>query len=1245
MKRVIKILGIIVISAVIAIGFVGCPEPDEKHTHEWDEWAVVTPATCMSEGEETRACILDSSHIEYRVLEIDPDAHIWEEEWDTDADTYIAPTCTTRGSGTRTCTRNGCDGVDSGEDNIPELGHDWDEWYVTEEATVTSAGEERRDCKRVDCNHFETEVIPIIPSYTVTFNSNSGSTVSPLTLVPRDTKIEKPQDPERNNHVFDGWFKEAGFVNKWDFDNDTVTAEIILYAKWLELYTVSFNANGGVPEPVNQIIKHGDKATAPPTMTKEGFNGVIWYREAGFTNRWNFDTDTVTSNITLFAKWVVVASSATDIADFGEGAVIDGVFTVSSSTEWNTARTTINNGGNDKNYIVNITADFSIGGSTANTFNPSGIIVSLRASGADNRNLTLSSIGNILRVNTNQTVIMRSVTFTGINTTNTGSTSLVYILGRLEMKGASRITGNRVYLFTNTASTSQLVREGGGIYVNNGTLIMQDSASVDNNRVQLVGSTGTSQNHLVGRGGGVYITGANAVFIMKNSAQVTNNFVTLTSNDSNSGNYTHSGSGGGISGTVVMQDNAVVSGNTISSNSANNNSPDRANLQGSGISGTVTMRDNAVVRGNAVNTNYTYIWTNGNFAGGGISGTLRISGGTVFGNNDPTTANRNTVRTGAEGASLAGTAEYGTFDSNGNWYPSGSIGGTGATTNSTIKVTNGVLESVALPNNANSATPLTENVWTNGNITTSGGEQWFSFTATENTQSIHFSSGTLTGVNVQLFGSHGFEVGARAGLSGSSSNLSRAVTSGQTYYIRVRSSTGTATGNYRIGFNKSSTLPPGTLFPPASSILLTENVWKDGSIPNSGEEQWFNFTTTADMQYIDFTPGTLASVSVQLYNSNGIDAGAVATLSSSTSNISRIVTSGQTYYIRVRSSSGSATGNYQIRFRTLPVIPLTSNTWTDGNIPTAGGEQWFRFTATASTQFIHFNTGTLYDVYVQLYDSNGIDIGVRTNLYGGNLSTSRTVTSGQTYYIRVWPYSSTLTGNYRIGFNTYSIPPGTIFPPTNATQLASNTWADGNIPTALVEQWFRFTATASTQFIHFIRGDTGLYVQLYDSNGIAVDAILQNPSKFSRTITSGQTYYIRVWRLSVTGTSSNYQIGFNSSDTPPAITLPESATQLTSNVWADGNIPTAGGEQWFRFTATTSTQFIHFNWVTLTPVYVQLYDINGVAVGARGYLNGSENTSITVTSGQTYYIRVWPYFSSSSGNYRIGFNTSSASPQ
>ena len=70
-------------------------------------------------------------------------------------------------------------------------------------------------------------------------------------------------------------------------------------------YSVNFQANGGNPEPAKQNVKFGGKVTQPDAMTKEGcfFDG--WYKDNSYTNEWNFYNNTVTENITLYARWVV----------------------------------------------------------------------------------------------------------------------------------------------------------------------------------------------------------------------------------------------------------------------------------------------------------------------------------------------------------------------------------------------------------------------------------------------------------------------------------------------------------------------------------------------------------------------------------------------------------------------------------------------------------------------------------------------------------------------------------------------------------------------------------------------------------------------------------------------------------------------------------------------------------------------------------------------------------------------------
>lgn len=69
-------------------------------------------------------------------------------------------------------------------------------------------------------------------TFTVTFESNGGSEVKAV-AVSEGVAVEKPADPTRSGYTFDGWYKDAGLKEKWDFGT-LVTENITLYAKWVE---------------------------------------------------------------------------------------------------------------------------------------------------------------------------------------------------------------------------------------------------------------------------------------------------------------------------------------------------------------------------------------------------------------------------------------------------------------------------------------------------------------------------------------------------------------------------------------------------------------------------------------------------------------------------------------------------------------------------------------------------------------------------------------------------------------------------------------------------------------------------------------------------------------------------------------------------------------------------------------------------------------------------------------------------
>ena len=145
---------------------------------------------------------------------------------------------------------------------------------------------------------------PVISEYIVTFNTQGGSNIDALKVV-EGQKVTKPQDPTKENYIFSGWYKEAACTTVWDFDKETVMGNVTLYAKWVEAAqacVVTFDAQGG-SEVEPMTVNKGDKLAKPTNPTKENCSFLGWYKDAAYTSAWEFATDVVNEDITLYARW------------------------------------------------------------------------------------------------------------------------------------------------------------------------------------------------------------------------------------------------------------------------------------------------------------------------------------------------------------------------------------------------------------------------------------------------------------------------------------------------------------------------------------------------------------------------------------------------------------------------------------------------------------------------------------------------------------------------------------------------------------------------------------------------------------------------------------------------------------------------------------------------------------------------------------------------------------------------------
>ena len=127
-----------------------------------------------------------------------------------------------------------------------------------------------------------------INQYTITFDTNGGSEIAPITQ-DYGTKITTPADPTRKGYTFKGWDKEI--PKTMPAENMTVKAQ------WeINRYTITFDTAGGSEiAPITQ--DYGTNITAPANPTRKGYTFKGWDKEIPKTMP--------AENMTVKAQWEI----------------------------------------------------------------------------------------------------------------------------------------------------------------------------------------------------------------------------------------------------------------------------------------------------------------------------------------------------------------------------------------------------------------------------------------------------------------------------------------------------------------------------------------------------------------------------------------------------------------------------------------------------------------------------------------------------------------------------------------------------------------------------------------------------------------------------------------------------------------------------------------------------------------------------------------------------------------------------
>jgi len=542
---------------------------------------------------------------------------------------------------------------------------------------------------------------PVI--YTVTFNANGANGTLPSTqTINAGTVISLPDkgDLSKGSDIFAGWNESAGGTGTiYSIGASiTVTRNMVFHAQWLDSstpqYTVTFNANGatdGAP-PAPQTVYKGISITVPGqgTLAHSGkiFGGWNTQTNGGGTNYVIGALFTVTSDVTLYAKWQSAVQYTVTYHANGASGAVPTAQTVDPGTEitlqgagamtYTGKRFTgwrLNAGSTVTLYTAG--AAYTVNGNV--TFYAqwvSSYTVTFRPNGASGEPDTRTvDSGTVIILPGEGAMIYSGKMFDGWNTQANGNGTnyaegapytvnaniILYakwINLPIETPGAT-LADKLTWLETNAASNNTYIitlnyDEGIGpktlSYSNRSNItlrikntVMRTISLSSNGTLFEVGSGVTlildsnitlqGRNNSISDGSETY----GLVRVNSNGTLIMNAGTKITGNTNNSPSLSCYVLGGGVSvtgGTFTMN-GGEISGNTASNSSSYYNSS--YNAYGGGVyvnsGGTFTMNDGKI-SGNTTSA-FGYNYSDYKYGGGGVyvgNGTFTMNGGEISGN-------------------------------------------------------------------------------------------------------------------------------------------------------------------------------------------------------------------------------------------------------------------------------------------------------------------------------------------------------------------------------------------------------------------------------------------------------------------------------------------------------------------------------------------------------------------------------------------------------------------------------------
>ena len=145
--------------------------------------------------------------------------------------------------------------------------------------------------------------IGTMPSFTVTFDTDEGSSVTSQTIIYGETATRPTTNPTKSGYTFDNWYTDDTYTTVFDFDNTVITSNTTIYAHFEELKVCANNENiTRLSEntcSANENITVGDgivckRAVKLHEETCSQTDGKYYCSGAGYTTSGSKGTSTIT---------------------------------------------------------------------------------------------------------------------------------------------------------------------------------------------------------------------------------------------------------------------------------------------------------------------------------------------------------------------------------------------------------------------------------------------------------------------------------------------------------------------------------------------------------------------------------------------------------------------------------------------------------------------------------------------------------------------------------------------------------------------------------------------------------------------------------------------------------------------------------------------------------------------------------------------------------------------------------------